>query len=294
MNSRKGNVLVLVLGGLALIFALGMGYLYFQNQQLTTQSIIPVQHPSILPTTTPHAVITRPLSTRVGLTFQTVWKSFNTSVLGDSTINKKTIPVQIFNYEDTNGNGVKEPGENGLFLLPIGIYDSPFSDTPIQTINSTDTGWASIQVSVGPPYQLILKPMATADYYPTTPAIIVSEQNNFAVFGYQKRKDRLFSISVFSFIDANKDGNYEYDDKSEKPLFLAPFTFYQQTSDGAWSQLPNSVNSTDTGWATVEQTVKFPYKVKIQAGDVNGYTPSNKEIIITNSNSTLVFPYIAQ
>lgn len=227
-----------------------------------------------------------------GVSFDRVIKSAKAQVLGEHTGSKKRIPVQIYAYEDHNGNGVREPDDNALGFMPVNIYDSPFSDNPISKINSTDSGWASALVEVGSPYQLIVNPVPTKDYSPTTKLIILSEKNNFAVVGFEKKQEVSFHISVFAFEDANKDSNFNYDDKNEKPLFLAPFKFYQQNESGEWDLLPNSVNSTDTGWATTTVSVKYPYKVKVEAGDLNNLTPSNKELVISNKDATLVYPYI--
>jgi len=229
-----------------------------------------------------------------GLPFDVIVKAVKAQVLGEQTGPKKNIPVQIYAYEDHNGNGVREPDDEALFLMPVEIYDSPFAEAPIQKLNSTGTGWASALLAVGPPYQLIVNPVPTKEYFPTTKPIIVSERNNFAVVGYQKIQSVSFHISVFAFEDANKDSNFNYDDKNEKPLFLAPFKFYQQKEDGSWELLPNSMNSTGTGWGTTTLEVLYPYKVKIEAGDLNNLTPSNKELVISNRNTTVIFPYISQ
>ncbi|MFH0937277.1 MAG: hypothetical protein V1808_03205 [Candidatus Daviesbacteria bacterium] len=233
-----------------------------------------------------------------GLSFDIVIKSAQAKVLGESTSSKKTIPVQIFAYEDHNGNGVREPDDQPIGFMPVKIYDSPFSDTPLQELNSNPPGWASALLQVGAPYQLVVIPVATKDYIPTTKPIILSEKNNFAVVGYQKKQEQTFHISVFAFEDANKDSNYYYNahdsSKDEKPLFLAPFKFYQQKENGDWELLPNSVNSTDTGWATTSLSVQYPYLVKVEAGDLDNLTPSNKELILSNNNASLIFPYIAK
>lgn len=233
-------------------------------------------------------------TSKSGVSFDKVIKSVKAQVLGEHTGSKKRIPVQIYAYEDHNGNGVREPDDNALGFMPVNIYDSPFSDTPISKIDSTDSGWASALIEVGSPYQLIVNPVPTKDYSPTTKPIILSEKNNFAVVGFEKKQEVSFHISVFAFEDANKDSNFNYDDKNEKPLFLAPFKFYQQNESGEWDLLPNSVNSTDTGWATTTLGVKYPYKVKIEAGDLNNLTPSNKELVISNKDATLIFPYVAK
>lgn len=229
-----------------------------------------------------------------GMPFDLIIKSAKAQVLGDSTVNQKTIPVQIFAFEDHNGNGVREPDDNALGFMPVNIYDSPFAATPVNKINSTESGWASALVQVAEPYQLVVNPMPTKDYYPTTKPIILSEKNNFAVVGYEKKQVVSFHISVFAFEDANKDSNFNYDDKNEKPLFLAPFKFYQQNETGGWDLLPNPVSSTDTGWATTTVDVKYPYIVKVEAGDLNNLTPSNKEITTSYKDATLIFPYVTK
>ena len=232
------------------------------------------------------------LAMRSGIPFDVIVKSAKAQVLGESTATKKNIPVQIFAFEDHNGNGVREPDDNALGFMPVNIYDSPFSSTPVSNISSTGSGWASVLIETGEPYQLVVNPASTKDYYPTTKSIIVSEKNNFAVVGFEKRKEASFHISVFAFEDANKDSNFNYDDKNEKPLFLAPFKFYQQNESGAWDLLPNPVNSTDTGWATTTLAVKYPYIVKIEAGDLDNLTPSSRELTTSYNNATLIFPYI--
>ncbi|MBI4100277.1 hypothetical protein HY439_00865 [Candidatus Microgenomates bacterium] len=297
-SSFKKIIIIAVL----LIFSItaGTGAYYFI---LGKSQSIPQNPPQITkkPSTTPTSPPTKPadkggsifLTLKSGIPFDLIVKSVKAQVLGETT-GKKSIPVQIFAFEDHNGNGVREPDDNALGFMPVNIYDSPFSSTPLNKINSTESGWASALIQVSEPHQLVINPMPTKDYYPTTKPIIVSEKNNFAVVGFEKRQEMNFHISVFAFEDANKDSNFNYDDKNEKALFLAPFKFYQQNESGGWDLFPNSVNSTDTGWATTTPGVKYPYIVKVEAGDLNNLTPSNKEVITSYSNATLIFPYTAK
>lgn len=262
-----------------------------QNSDLTVQPSISPSSPTVVAVKENKSIF---LTLKSGIPFDVIVKSARAQVLGESTGGKKSIPVQIFAFEDNNGNGVREPDDAALGFMPVNIYDSPFSTNPINKINSTDSGWASALVQVDEPYQLVVNPVPTKEYYPTTKPIIVSEKNNFAVVGFQKKQEVSFHISIFAFEDTNKDGNFNYDDRNEKPLFLAPFKFYQQNESGGWDLLPNSVNSTDIGWATTTLGVKYPYVVKIEAGDTNTLTPSNKEIATSYDNATLIFPYIGK
>lgn len=282
---EKGFTPILIL--IVVVLIVGGGFYLFQqlnsNLSLTQNSILEKDQPKAESKTVGS-----------GLPFDIIIKSTKAQVLGETTSAKKRIPVQIYAYEDHNGNGVREPEDQALVFMPVNIYDSPFSETPLKQINSTDSGWASVLVDVGPPYQLIVIPSATREYTPTTKPIILSEKNNFAVVGFQKREEQTFHISIFAFQDSNKDSNFNYDDKNERSLFLAPFKFYQETEVGDWEQLPNSSNTTDTGWATTTLGVRYPYRIKVEAGDLNNLIPSNREVIITSKNTTLIFPYISK
>lgn len=297
-NHSKKIMLVFVI--LLILVATGVGGYYFiteknkptfKEPRLTTQPSTTQSAPVITMAKENKSIF---LTLKSGIPFDVIVKSVKAQVLGDSTDAKRSIPVQIFAFEDQNGNGVREPDDNALGFMPVNIYDSPFSTSPISKINSTDSGWASAIIQVGESYQLVVNPVPTKDYYPTTKPIMVSEKNNFAVVGFQKKQEVSFHISVFAFEDTNKDSNFNYDNKNEKSLFLAPFKFYQQNENGGWDLLPNSVNSTDTGWATTTLGVKYPYVVKVEAGDLNNLTPSNKEVTTSYNNATLIFPYISK
>lgn len=303
-NFQKGFSVIIVL--LLIAGILGVGLWFLQDAKLIPNLLTIFNQPNnVVNTDKQVPVVTQTTissnktqtslkTSKTGLAFDIVIKSAKAQVLGESTALKKKIPVQIFAFEDHNGNGVREPDDQAIGFMPVNIYNSPFSDTPIQKLNSTDSGWASALIEIGSPYQLVAIPAATKDYIPTTKPIILSEKNNFATVGYQKKQEEIFHISIFAFKDVNKDSNYNYDDPNEGVLFLAPFKFYQQKEDGGWVQLPNTVNTTDTGWATTTLAVKYPYLVKVEAGDLENLTPGNKELIISNNNATLIFPYVSK
>jgi hypothetical protein len=141
--TNKRLVILLIV---ALVIALIItGFLVYQNYllgqrviQKTTQNY----SPTILE---PREADEAQKLPKTVLSFETVSKSTNSQVLGDTSDAKETIPVQVFAFEDHNGNGVREPDDQALTLMPISIYDSPFSTTPVKQINSTDSGWASVQ-----------------------------------------------------------------------------------------------------------------------------------------------------
>lgn len=267
VNSKNGNVLLLLISGVALISLSLAGYLYWQNQQLSNKVTAPTQKPSV-----PQPVKSVD-KTAIPDLIGANWKTFQDNDFGYAL----KYPENIFKYRDLSiaslfaatsqpkgGNGPKFLGANDLWL-EANINKMTFfqSISELEAFIASNPGLSKAQktsttIGGSPAYKLAYQ-MQTGDAG-------TSSATEFFFRGMVIRNDSLYTISLSSWNQETLNRNAQLFDQ-----ILSTFKFTQ----------PTAINPNSNTFTSASLGITFNYASQ----------PINNEAVLVKELGNKVYVY---